>query len=214
MNKFKLVVFDLDGTLADSDLALIKVGIEIARHYRQRNGANIDDYLYLNGPPLDESLAFLFPHDDIALTKQKYYDLAGTTIDDVSVFDGTKLVLETLLAAGVKLALFTSRHRRAMELILEKHDLNKYFDEIIAGNDGFAPKPSGEALTHIMQKLQFKKEETLYVGDNWRDVGVARDAGAMIAYIKSHRRKHDTTLVIDYELQDIKDVLEVVLNGK
>ncbi|HZJ89138.1 MAG TPA: HAD family hydrolase [Bacilli bacterium] len=212
LNKFKLVVFDLDGTLVDSDLALVKVGIEIARHYRQREGANIDDYLYLNGPPLNESLAILFPHDDIELTRQKYYDLAGTTIDDVSIFKSTLLVLESLLAAGVTLALFTSRHRRAMELILDKYDLNKYFSEIIAGNDGFAPKPSGEALTHIMERLNFSGKETLYVGDNWRDVGVARDAGTRIAFIKSHRRKPDETLVVDYELKDIKDVLEVVLN--
>lgn len=214
MNKFTLVVFDLDGTLADSDLALVKVGLEIAKHFSPREGVSIDDYLYLNGPPLSESLAYLFPHDDVELTKNKYYELAGTTINDVSLFPGTKEVLQKLLEANVRLAIFTSRHRRAMELILKKHDLNQYFELIIAGNDGFKPKPSGEAIKHIYETLCVPQEKTLYVGDNWRDVAASKEAGVEIAYITSTRRPFDATLTVNYKLQNITEVLEVVLNGK
>lgn len=212
MNKFKLVVFDLDGTLVDSDLALVKVGLEIARHFKVKEGINIDDYLHLNGPPLQETLPDLFPHNTLEETKGKYYELSSGTIDDMTLFPGTEDVLKKLLAAGVKLAIFTSRHRRNTEEIIEKYRLNKYFSLVIAGSDNFAPKPSGESLRHIMNELKVTQKETLYVGDNWRDVSAAHDAGVEIGFIMPHRRRHDETLEIDYKLNTITDVLEVVFN--
>lgn len=61
MSKYQLVVFDFDGTLIDSDLALVKIGLKLSETFLPKKDVSIDDYLYLNGPSLSESFPLLFP---------------------------------------------------------------------------------------------------------------------------------------------------------
>lgn len=213
-NKYDLVIFDLDGTLVDSDLGLVKVGLELSKYFLPKKGVTVDDYLYLNGPPLSESLALLFPDADVNEVIAKYYELAVDSVKDVTIFPKTLETLKTLKQNKVRLAIFTSRHRRATDLIVKKFGLAPYFELIIAGNDGFKSKPSGEAIKHIYEELDEKRARTLYVGDNWRDVLAAKDANVEIAFVLPYRRRFALDLTVDYELNDINDVVEVVVGDE
>ncbi len=210
-NKYDLVIFDLDGTLVDSDLGLVKIGLELSKYFLPKKDVTVDDYLYLNGPPLSESLAVLFPEADVSEVIAKYYELAADSIKDITLFKKTITALQTLKKNDVRLAIFTSRHRKSTDLIVKKFALAQYFELIVAGNDGFKGKPSGEAIRHIYEKLGEKPARTLYVGDNWRDVLAAKDANVEIAFILPYRRRFALDLTVDYELNDINDVVEVVV---
>ena len=55
--------------------------------------------------------------------------------------------------------------------------INKYFEVVIGREDVVNGKPSGEGILTAMNRLGFKKEETLYLGDNDIDYLTAKDAG-------------------------------------
>lgn len=214
MSNYELVVFDFDGTLFDSDLALLKVALKMSETFLIKKDVNVDDFLYLNGPSLDESLPLLFPGVDISLLRQKYYDLAPESAKDITLYPGVIKLLNELKKAKVEVAIFTSRSRMSTELILKQNGLFSKFKMIVCGDDGFTKKPSGEGLKHIIDTLKIDKGKTLYVGDNWRDVLAGKDVNVPVAYIKSWRRAPKVDVSARFELNNISEVREIVANER
>ncbi|MDY0214502.1 MAG: HAD family hydrolase [Bacilli bacterium] len=214
MNKINLVVFDFDGTIADSDLALIKIGLKMSERFLIKKDVSIDDFLFLNGPSLDESLPVLFPGYDIKELKDAYYALAPDSAKDITLFPGVKGLLKELKNKKIEVAIFTSRSRFSTELILKRLGLLTKFKMIVCGDDGFPKKPSGEGLKHIIKTLGTKPEKTLFVGDNWRDILAGKDVGAPVAFIRPYRRIHKLDLKAPFVINDIMEILEVINNER
>lgn len=210
MSKYDLVVFDLDGTLVDSDLALIKVGLKLSEYFLPKKDLTIDDLLYINGPSLDESMPVLFPEANVKEVREKYYELAKDSVKDMTLFPSVIPLLEALKALKIKIAIFTSRSRHSLEIVLKRYQLANYMTLIVAGDDGFKSKPSGEALDYIMNSLGIKKEKTLFVGDNWRDTLAGADAKVDVAYLVPYRRKQSIKISAKYLINDLKEVLRIV----
>ncbi len=210
MSKYALVVFDLDGTLVDSDLALIKVGLKMTETFLAKKDLSIDDFLFLNGPSLDESLPLIFPGVPVNKLREKYYELAPDSIKDMTLFKNVVTVLDELKAQKVQMGIFTSRSRMSVELILKQHGLTHYFKEVVCGDDGFSKKPSGEGLAYISDKLKVAREDTLFVGDNWRDILAGNDVGVPVAFIKPYRRQSKLDINALYMINEISEVLEVI----
>lgn len=213
MSKFDLVVFDFDGTLVDSDLALIKVGLKMGESFLLKKDVSIDDFLFLNGPSLDESLPLLFPDVPLESLKAKYYELALDSAKDMTLFKHSVETLDALSALKIDLAIFTSRSRNSVELILKQHRLFNKFKMIVCGDDGFSKKPSGEGLAHIIKELDVKASRTLFVGDNWRDILAGSDVSVPVAFIKPYRRPHKLDVKAQYVINDLSEIVEVVKNG-
>lgn len=209
-SKYDLVVFDLDGTVADSDLGLVKIGIKMSETFLPRKDINMDDYLFLNGPTLDETMPYLFPGYPLEDLINKYNELLPESVKDITLFNGAKDVIKTLSESGVEIALLTNRARSSTEQILKRHGVLSYFKMLVCVDDGFKKKPSGEGLVHIMKKLGYKPAKTIFVGDNWRDILAGQDAGIDVAFIHQHRRPHRLDVTAKYVLNDISEVLEVL----
>lgn len=210
MSKFELVVFDFDGTLVDSDLALVKIALKMTEEFLPKKDLSIDDLLFINGPSLNESLPFIFPGIDENVLRDKYYELAVDSIKDITLFKQTLPLLKALKARKIDVAIFTSRSRASTELILKQHGLMHEFKMIVCGNDGFSKKPSGEGLAHIIKELDVKPSRTLFVGDNWRDILAGSDVGIPVAFIKPHRRLHKLDIKAQYVIEDVSEVLGIV----
>lgn len=210
MNKYNLVVFDLDGTLFDSDLALVKIAFKMSEKFLFRKNVNIDDLLYINGPSLDESLPFLFPDYPIEDLRKEYYKHAMTTSLDITMFPQVTKMLKDLEALNIKMAVFTSRARISAVHLLKQHGIHDRFVKIVCGDDGFTKKPSGEGLDHIIKELKFSKEDTLFVGDNWRDILAGADVGVDVAILKPYRRIHKVDAKAKIVINDLSEIVEVV----
>lgn len=211
MSKYDLVVFDLDGTLVDSDLALVKVALKMAEKFIIKKHVNIDDLLALNGPSLDESLPVLFPHDDLEELRNEYYRLAPGSANDITLFPDVVRMLDDLAKLQIKVALFTSRARASAVQILTKEGIFERFMMTVCGNDGFLKKPSGDGLKHIMREMEVSRERTIFVGDNWRDILAGADAGVDVAFLRPYRRLHQEDLHAAYTINDLSELIEVIL---
>lgn len=173
------VVFDLDGTLADS-----AHGITTSyRHALERFGlrASDDAIRACIGPPLGESLARLgVPSELVPAAVDAYRDhFSSTGIYDNTMFPGIPAVLDALRADGLSLALATSKREDFAGRILDLFEIAHLFEAVAgAAADGTRTAKS-DIVCHALAGLGHPDSAAVVVvGDRRDDVEAAQTLGA------------------------------------
>jgi phosphoglycolate phosphatase len=184
IERFRLIVFDLDGTLVDSrrDIAdsanalLQSCGAEALPE--EQIGRMVGDgaatlvtrafVAARQTPPLDALQRFLTIYNERLLQYTR-------------VYPGMPDVLEALRSRTM-LAVLTNKPFGATRRILEGLDLVGYFeaDRVIGGDGPFARKPDPAGLRHLSSAAGATADETLLVGDSIIDWRTARHASTSI----------------------------------
>ena len=90
----------------------------------------------------------------------------------------TTEVLQKLKDKGIKLAIVSNTHQGSVEEVLEKHDLKKYFDEVVLSYKEGKLKQHGDLYGVALEKLGVSKDEALVIGDSIEtDIEGAKAAG-------------------------------------
>lgn len=175
--KFDLIVWDWDGTLADSTGMITKAVVDAAE---QVGLPALDPKAARNiiGLGLRESIQALF--GDIpavqaqAVAKQytaNYY--AGEK--EIPLFAGAKEVIIELNRRGYKLAVATGKGRHGLNLALQHCGLGNYFHDTRTMDECFS-KPHPQMLDELMDVLVATPERTLMIGDTSYDLQMAKNA--------------------------------------
>ena len=177
--KFQLLVFDWDGTLADSEacilgamhLAVADAGLPECSNTQIRN---------IIGLSLDGAIESLFPQietkkrNSIADSYREYY--FSTSTSAVPVFEGVVETLEMLNQKNYFLAVATGKSRRGLDRSLGETGLDKYFHTTRCADEAFS-KPHPQMLIDIMKIFGTEESNTLMVGDSEYDLQMANNAG-------------------------------------
>ncbi|MDP2231666.1 HAD-IA family hydrolase [Methylotenera sp.] len=176
--QFDLIVWDWDGTLADSTgmitnsilKAAEQVGLPVLTPQAASN---------IIGLGLRESIEALYGEIPVeqaqALATQytaNYY--AGER--EIPLFEGVADTMATLNKRGFKLAVATGKGRRGLNLALEHSGLGKYFHSTRTVDECFS-KPHPQMLDELMEYLVVLPERTLMIGDTSYDLHMAQNAG-------------------------------------
>jgi phosphoglycolate phosphatase len=213
----KLILYDLDGTLADTRRDIIN-GVRYALET-------------LNGPELtDDEIKACVGTGLHALIKQVFRLPAGRqgTEDEKLADRGAKLYREhykqhmldhTHLYPGArecleyfkdrKQAVITNKPNPFSSQILEALGVAGYFIAILAGDNGLPFKPDPAAVHRLMEKTCAAAEEVLFVGDSPIDIQAARNAGVEIVTL-SHGFASEETLreaKPDHIVRDFSELL-------
>ncbi|MDT5214305.1 MAG: phosphoglycolate phosphatase [Mycobacterium sp.] len=165
-----LVIFDLDGTLTDSADGIVSS----FRHALGEIGASVpegDLSRKLVGPPMHHTLSAMGLGDraDEAIAAYRAdYATRGWAMN--SLFDGIPDLLADLRAAGVRLAVATSKAEPTARRIIEHFGLDQHF-EVIAGAslDGVRASKA-DVVAHALAQLEPIPARVLMVGDRSHDV--------------------------------------------
>lgn len=174
----RAVLFDLDGTLVNTlpDLTYITNMTLRDLGFPERSREEVRMFV---GNGVKKLIARALP-EGITLTKDifdlmqanylKYQNRLST------VYDGIPTLLSDLHDLGVRNAISTNKpHAAAVEVT------RKYFGDLIDYTqgqvEGIPVKPAPDSCELILQKLQVKKEEALYVGDSDTDIETAKNLG-------------------------------------
>lgn len=176
---FKLLVFDWDGTLMDSEAHIV----HCMRHAIHDSGLPAkDDAAIRNiiGLGLSEALYALFPEGDgslhEALTQRYRHHFLSGAHSPSELFAGADATLVTLSDAGYLLAVATGKGRHGLDHVLEQTGLKKLFHASRCVDE--APsKPHPRMLFDLMDVLDVKPDDTLMIGDTEYDMHMARNAG-------------------------------------
>ncbi|WP_203292047.1 HAD hydrolase-like protein [Maricaulis parjimensis] len=171
MARYDLVIFDFDGTLADS---LTWFRTELA------------DLVDKHGlPPIDseraEELRGLTPKqimNELSIPAWKVPFLAADVraraaenVDKIHLFDGIRAMIEDLSAAGITLAVVSSNGETAVRAVLGE-DLCRHFEIFACGAALFG---KASIFRKVMKKAGTTADRTLSIGDEVRDIEAARE---------------------------------------
>jgi phosphoglycolate phosphatase len=176
--KFDLIVWDWDGTLADSTgmiaLAIIKAASEAGLPKLELLTAR-----NVIGLGLRESIYSLFgdiPAAQSQALAAKYRANYFAGEQEIPLFDGAQKLIAELSRRGHKLAVATGKGRHGLNLALERSEIANYFQATRTVDECFS-KPHPQMLDELMDLLVVTPERTLMIGDSTYDLEMAKNAG-------------------------------------
>jgi phosphoglycolate phosphatase len=176
--RFRFVVFDWDGTLADST-GLIARAIQAACRDIGEPVPDETTARYVIGLGLADMLRHIAPglapgrHRDLTARYRHHYLRADASIP---LFAGVSEMLDELEAAGCLLGVATGKSRVGLDRAFAQQGIGHRFAATRCADEGF-PKPNPDMLLHLMDRVGVNPRETVMIGDTTHDVELARNAG-------------------------------------
>ncbi len=176
MDKIRLIIFDLDGTLIDAYPAIIA-----SFNYAMKNSgypARSDNVIRRAVGRGDENLLRPFIEKEdlnkVLMAYRKHHRHA--LIKKSRLFLRVRGLLRSLKNRGYALAVASNRPSEFSWILLHHLKLEGYFDYVLCADKLKHSKPHPEILNRIMRHFSVKPSETLYVGDMTIDVQAGRRA--------------------------------------
>ena len=171
--KYRLLVFDFDGTIADTLGETRKIYNELAPSYGIRQ-VEEDEIAELRHLSLKQILAKLkIPKRRVPSIIAKGTGMMRANIDRLQLIEGIRTPLEELKKEVESFGILTSNSTANVDVFLKNHGLRDLFDFVSSTS-----KLTGKArhIRAIRKTFSLKNEEMLYVGDELRDVKAAQKA--------------------------------------
>lgn len=209
MSNIHTILFDLDGTLIDTNELIIASFTHTFKHFQL--SFTREEIMQFNGPPLTETFQQIDPAK--AMEMLQVYRKHNHKIhnDYVKAFPFVSETLEQLKQRNMKIGVVTTKMREGAELGLSLTGLSRYVDAIITLDDVQHAKPHPESVMKAMDELDSKAGSTLMVGDNYHDIEAGKNAGVKTAGVAwAHKGKaHLLAYKPTYMLEDMKDLLTI-----
>ena len=177
----RAVLFDLDGTLADTapDMArtvnllrtrrgLAPVALEQVRPHVSKGARGM----------ICSAFEITAEHPDFQAMREEFLDVYEDNLCvDTRLFPGMEELLDELEQRRIAWGVVTNKFERFARPVLEGLGLGARVGVIVGGDTCPRAKPYPDPLLFAAQRLEVEPAETLYVGDDERDVQAARAAG-------------------------------------
>lgn len=208
--KYKHVIFDVDGTLLDSEFAVLSAWRDTLEELQNKVYSE-DELLFTLGIPGEVTLARLGVADVDAGYKLWWRYFAKYTAS-MRLFESVVPMLEELRSKGYKLGIVTSKPRSEFDTDKELLRITKLLGTIICVEDSERPKPYADPILKYMELEGITAKDAIYIGDSVYDYQCARCAGVdfgLAAWGKSFAQDIDA----NFTLKHPKEVLEVVVSA-
>ena len=185
------VIFDLDGTLIDSQPAAIEAtigalspfGVHVtATQVREQFGGGARKLLRYF---LDKTLPLNQAEGAISEAIALRLDLQVSFTDRVVLLPQARQLLVSLKDIGYRVALATMSAREVVDQVSSYHGIKEFFDQVTTADDVVHAKPDPEMLTKTVESLGGQVDRTLYVGDSSHDLDAAACLGMPFLLVDS-----------------------------
>ena len=218
MNAFDLVIFDFDGTLADSARG-IAACMRAAFESFDLPLPSSSDVRARIGLTLEESIRQLTadrPGVDVVAVARRYRELhASVSAPAIELFEGANETLSTLAGADVRLAVISQKARAGLVQLLEQLEIGRYFDLVLGSDDVTVPKPQAALYErHVASRYpEVTVDRVLVVGDTATDLQFAVNIGARSCWAEYGYgdERGCRALGSTYSIADVKSVLPFIL---
>lgn len=179
MKEYKLYIFDLDGTLLDSDPMLIETFHYLYKKYKPADYV-IDDekIITFSGPQIRDTLLQEFPEldQDMMLKVWREESVKNYPIY-TKLFPGAYEILSTLKKKNIPVAVYTNKHRFATDEAFKIFGIDKLNIFSICGDEVEHLKPQPDGIFECMKHFGiFDKKDVIYIGDTIYDYNTAKNA--------------------------------------
>jgi len=203
MENIKVVAFDCDGVLFDTEKANMAYYNQVLNHF-DLPAMTKEQFVFTQMNTVDRSLAYLF-EDKTTLEAAQTFRKNMSYIPFLKFMEiepYLKPMLEKLRPV-FKTAIATNR-TDTMDRVLIEHNLTEFFDLVITASDVNRPKPDPEPLVKILEYFGLEPRQMIYIGDSELDELAAKAAGVpMVAY-------KNTFLSADFHIESLKELENIL----
>lgn len=182
----RLIIFDLDGTLIDTEPTSIRAWIDAAREFGlELSQDEVESFIGLNNEAVGKLARKRFgptiPFEAIFQRKRELGRLAFE--QGIALKPGVRELLDTLEALGVRACIATSSGKSRSVDFLRRLDLFHRFEFLISGEDVTNSKPHPEIFQRCLEKAGVAPAWAMVVEDSRNGIIGARASGATAVLI-------------------------------
>ena len=172
MVSYKVLLFDFDGTLCDSQEQSLRIINTLADEfkYKKINSEELRDFK--NKPLRDVLKQMKIPMVRVPAIVYRARNKFHDEIDSLEPIPGILNTLSHLKDSGFELGIVTSNDQKNVEKFLNRHRIRSF--NFIRGNSSVFGK--AKVLKSALKELRVRENEAIYIGDETRDIEAARSA--------------------------------------
>ena len=173
----RALIFDMDGTLADTFPLVVAAWNEAVRSHFGRD-CTAEEVIARFGVPDPEMIRGAVPHslwDEAIERYHAHYESQHRAM--ARPFEGVTELLGALRRGNKSLGVVTGKGRRSAKISLAALGWGETFDVVITGEDVRAQKPAPDGLLEAARRLGATPRECIFVGDSPADIGAGKAAG-------------------------------------
>lgn len=204
----KYIIFDFDGTLADSTAVLASAWNTIAQKYKFK-GIELKEIESLKKLSIAErSKLFNFPMYKLPMILPQFYRLYRQSLNDVHLYNGMKEVLLEIDKRGYKILIISSNSQENILEFLKMNGIHCVSD-VLCSNRIFG---KDKVIKKFLKDTSITPSEALYIGDEQRDIAACKKAGVPIIWVGWG---YDSIEVVqqeepDYKVATPREILNII----
>lgn len=212
--KIDTLLFDLDGTLIDTNELIIDSFLYTLNIYKPGEYGR-EDVIPFIGPPLIDTFTKIDEKKAKEMVKT-YRDHNHKMHDTlIAEYEGVYETIEQLHKDGYNLAIVTTKIHKTALMGLEVTGLKKFFDVVVGLDDVTNAKPHTEPLEKALAQLGVSKEGAMMIGDSKYDILAGKNLGIPTVAVgwTIQGEEHVRSFEPDYVISNMRELLTIVKNG-
>ncbi len=204
----KHIIFDFDGTLADSTAVFASAWNTLAQKYKFK-GIELKEIDTLKKLSISErSKLFDFPMYKLPMILPQFYKLYRQSLNEVHLFEGMKEVLLEIDKRGYKIIIISSNSKENILEFLKMNGIHCVAD-VLCSNRIFG---KDKVMKKFLKESNVSATEVVYIGDEQRDIVACKKAGVPIIWVEWG---YDAIEVIqneepEYKVATPEEILEII----
>ena len=208
-----LIMFDFDGTIADSLPAAIEAIQAMLKElgYPFKTKEEIGRHIGFGEIPLVSGSIGTDDPEKIKIAQEIYYQYNLKFIEEVLLYPQVKDMLE-YFKDKIKIVISNKRDE-FIKRILENHEIDRYFAEILGGDSAPCLKPDPCAIIDVLKKHKISPDRALFIGDMIVDIETGKNAKVKTCAVtygfhtRNQLKSADPDFLID-DLIELKQLIE------
>ncbi|MGE7835769.1 HAD family hydrolase [Viridibacillus arvi] len=204
---FKCLIFDVDGTILDTEKAILKSLQKVLRE--EGKDYQLEDLRFALGIPGKETLRRLNVID-VEHVHPKWAQIVLEFSKEVQMFKDIEEIIKVLSESPIRTGIVTSKTKQELIDEFEPFGLSSFFEHTICADDTENHKPHPEPLLVCLEGLNATKNEAIYIGDSIYDMLCANSAGVKFALALWGSKTTKGFESADYVLNAPIDILNII----
>lgn len=213
MEHFKLLIFDLDGTVIDSlkDIALAVNYVRTSYNLPKAKLSDIKSFIGDGAKVLLQKSISHLNENEVQKNILKYNNYYRKhLLDNTVLYPGMKKVIQFF--HNKDKVILSNKSEEFSKKIIDRLDASQYFQFVYGGDSYKKCKPDPEPIKNIMKQFKVGKKDTVIIGDGVNDILAAKAAGIKsIAVGYGYSQKEILKkLNPDYFVDRAEDILKII----